>query len=594
MGQLAVAGIVVVVALLGLGAWWWTKTGEPRIEFKGTLPDDRYAQAGKDVAGEGSVNRIVYLKQNWTAAESVQFYFTSQGSQILPYDWFLVLESANDETLLRDDRNMLKFGYLLQKKDDWNPDALPVGFVKDDVSPRAWLGLTCAACHTGQINYQGVGYRIDGGPSLSDVRGFLSAVVDALKATRDQKPKFDRFAEKILKGKDTAAARDELKEMLTATIDRREGYNKRNFPKDATAGNGRVDAFGAIVNEVFHEAAIIPDGTSDPATVGAEPATAPVSYPCLWDTPQHDLVQWNGAVKNEGLGALGRNVGEVLGVFGRLEIPKQPSRTGYRSSVQVRQLMTLEGLVTTLWSPQWPEGLPPIKEELRKRGEEVYTEAKCADCHEAIVRTDPNRKVKAKMVAVGADASLSINFARRLTSTGKLNGAYKQVVGPPITSGDKLGPEGGAEEVLSHAVIGTIIGSGYRAPEDELTKIEYKRRTANVGGQFAPPRAAIYKGRPLNGIWATAPYLHNGSVPTLADMLKPAKDRTKTFAIGSREFDPKNVGIRTDVGQPNFRARNEDGSEVPGNSNSGHEGKAFGTDLSDSDKLALLEYLKSL
>jgi hypothetical protein len=577
IGKPVVAGLVVAVALLGLGGWWWwNSTGRPRIVTKGPLPDDRYAQAGKDAAGDGSVSRVVYLSQNWTPAESLQFYFTSQGSQILPYDWFLVLESAADETLLRDDRNMLKFGYLLQKKDDWNPDALPVGFVKDDVSPRAWLGLTCAACHTSQINYKGVGYRIDGGPSLADVRAFLAAVVEA---------------EKVLKGKDSPAARDELKEMLTATIERREGYNKRNFPPADSSGSGRVDAFGAIVNEVFHEAAIIPAGSPDPAMAGAEPATAPVSYPCLWDTPQHDFVQWNGVVDNKGLGPLGRNVGEVLGVFGRLDIPKQPSRTGYSSSVQVRQLAVLEGLVTTLWSPLWPDGLPAIDPKLRQEGEDIYRKVNCALCHQDIVRTDPNRKVKAKLIAVGTDRSLSVNFAKRRTSTGKLNGAYKQVVGPPITSGDKLGPEGGAEEVLSHAVIGTIIGSGYPAPEDELTKIEYRRRQANISGHFESPTApgSIYKGRPLNGIWATAPYLHNGSVSTLADLLKPAKDRRKKFPMGSREFDPEEVGLRTDV-----TGYSEYDTAVPGNSNAGHEGKDFGTDLTDKEKRALLEYLKSL
>ena len=585
------AGIAVIAVLLSLsGCGWSTQSSGPSVPAgKSSISDDRNAKAGKDVPGGDSSTRIVYLEQNWKPEESLQFYFTSQGSQIVPYDWFLVLESAADESLLRDDRNMLKFGYLLQKKDNWNPDALPVGFVKDDVKPRAWLGLTCAACHTSQINYEGVGYRIDGGPSLADVHGFLFALVDALKATRDQRPKFDRFADKVLKGNDSPAAREELKEMLAATIDRREGYNERNFPADAVSGFGRVDAFGAIVNEVFHEAAIIPDGSPDPATVSAEPASAPVSYPCLWDTPQHDLIQWNGVAKNEGFGALGRNVGEVLGVFGRLEIPKRPGRTGYSSSVQVRKLWELENLVRSLWSPLWPDGLPAIDEKLRQEGEEVSKRVDCARCHQVIVRTDAKRTVKARMIAVGTDDRMAVNFAKRRTSTGKLEGAYKQVVGPPITSGDRLGPEASAEEVLSHAVIGTIVGSGYPAPQDELTKIEFRRRRANVAGQFAPSTApgGIYKGRPLNGIWATAPYLHNGSVPTLADLLKPAKDRRKTFSIGSREFDPKDVGFRTDVaGYPIFRARNDDGTEVPGDSNAGHEGPGFGTGLTDKEKRA--------
>src|SRR5437763_7698203 len=63
--------------------------------------EDRNARAGDGAPGGDSATRIVYLQQNWTPEESQRFYFTSQGSQIVPYDWFLALETAEDETLLR-------------------------------------------------------------------------------------------------------------------------------------------------------------------------------------------------------------------------------------------------------------------------------------------------------------------------------------------------------------------------------------------------------------------------------------------------------------------------------------------------------------
>lgn len=94
-----------------------------------------------------------------------------------------------------------------------------------------------------------------------------------------------------------------------------------------------------------------------------------------------------------------------------------------------------------------------------------------------------------------------------------------------------------------------------------------------------------YKARPLNGVWATAPYLHNGSVPTLAELLKPAANRSPTFHVGSRVFDPIHVGFVNDTTQPKFD------TTLTGNKNSGHE---YGTELSDEDRQALLEYLKSL
>ena len=107
----------------------------------------------------------------------------------------------------------------------------------------------------------------------------------------------------------------------------------------------------------------------------------------------------------------------------------------------------------------------------------------------------------------------------------------------------------------------------------------------------------IYKARPLTGIWAVSPYLHNGSVPNLYALLSPQNERPDTFWTGSKEFDPVKVG--------------HDISEIkggylydvtkPGNDNHGHEFKngptgngVVGPSLSPDDRFAIIEYLKSL
>jgi hypothetical protein len=136
-----------------------------------------------------------------------------------------------------------------------------------------------------------------------------------------------------------------------------------------------------------------------------------------------------------------------------------------------------------------------------------------------------------------------------------------------------------------------------------------------------------YKARPLDGIWATAPYLHNGSVPTLYDLLLPAHMWTTTsqsgpnppsdllcdrdnlrdgdkdkpchrmdmFPVGNREFDPRLVGFSTaNDGSTNvfmFRVRDQNGNPIVGNYNSGHN---YGFGLTDSERWALIEYLKTL
>jgi hypothetical protein len=106
-----------------------------------------------------------------------------------------------------------------------------------------------------------------------------------------------------------------------------------------------------------------------------------------------------------------------------------------------------------------------------------------------------------------------------------------------------------------------------------------------------PDAKLVYKGRPLNGIWATAPYLHNGSVPNLWELLRKGENRTDRFWVGSREFDPVNVGYQTSQGLNEFRVKNKDGNIMKGNSNLGHE---YGTNWTDEEKWAVIEYMKTL
>ena len=101
-----------------------------------------------------------------------------------------------------------------------------------------------------------------------------------------------------------------------------------------------------------------------------------------------------------------------------------------------------------------------------------------------------------------------------------------------------------------------------------------------------------YESRVLQGIWAAAPYLHNGSVPTLTDLLKPAEDRPASFFIGPN-YDPAKVGLASDQPQ-DLRSElvTTDCNDVnSGRSRCGHD---YGTELPEQDKVALIEYLKKL
>lgn len=103
-----------------------------------------------------------------------------------------------------------------------------------------------------------------------------------------------------------------------------------------------------------------------------------------------------------------------------------------------------------------------------------------------------------------------------------------------------------------------------------------------------------YASQPLDGIWARSPYLHNGSVPTLRDLLEPAAKRPTRFLRGSDILDTVRVGYRADgLGAAKDRLFLYD-TTLAGNHNTGHEGHAYGTDLSASDKDAIVEYMKTL
>jgi hypothetical protein len=111
-----------------------------------------------------------------------------------------------------------------------------------------------------------------------------------------------------------------------------------------------------------------------------------------------------------------------------------------------------------------------------------------------------------------------------------------------------------------------------------------------------PPPVDSWKAAPRDGVWATGPFLHNGSVPNLYEMLIPAKQRSKKFYVG-REFDPDKVGIDTSGKSGMFLFD----TSLIGNSNAGHSFEngargngVIGPLLTDPQRWALVEYLKSI
>jgi hypothetical protein len=99
-----------------------------------------------------------------------------------------------------------------------------------------------------------------------------------------------------------------------------------------------------------------------------------------------------------------------------------------------------------------------------------------------------------------------------------------------------------------------------------------------------------YVAVPLDAVWLRAPYLHNGSVPYLAELFEPVERRTKTFRRGYTVYDEARVGFVSE-GPEADRAGTLYDTSLPGNANTGH---LYGVDLAPEQKKALIEYLKTL
>ncbi len=648
-----------------------------------------------DALGE-SWRKVEYLEQGWKPEQSVWFYNVTQGSDLIPYDFFLALRQEKSDQLFRDNANINAYRYLPQAPTPHNPDGLPLGFVRDRYQGRDYVGLTCAACHTGQLLHKNIAYRIDGGAAGADMERFMVDLGRTMRATLAGgagSARYQQFVRDVLDRKHYKSEKEIAQDLDTFTR-RLEAYTFFNEPTHAY-GFGRLDAFGRIYNRVLEhvltgdnlktilleefgaaeldriearlasdkirldgrltagqrsyvvtQIGVQPSGAGEPLLSREQQLrlrtrifnspNAPVSYSFLWDAPLHDYVQWNGLASNAGLGPLGRNAGEVIGVFGTLQWqPRErtwledlitgqqhtPYDVDYKSSLDVYNLIRIENQMRSLKSPEWPPAFGALDVARVTRGRLLFN-SHCLACHGRIDRADPRRRIAAQMIGIDVvktDPQTALNSVNATGYSGILRSLY---VGTSV-GGDALIPhKAPVASLLTKADMNSIL----TPHPDKWFMREWLERLYDFvlgyssndikpsikQGWYTPDTTAqpfnsllAYKARPLNGVWATAPYLHNGSVPTLYDLLLPAnkaqagadgESRPVTFRVGQREFDAERVGLKSDKGDVFDTG-------LPGNTNGGHEYGAVPTSLPDGtrlrafnrqERLDLLEYLKSL
>ncbi|MEQ1836646.1 MAG: di-heme-cytochrome C peroxidase [Candidatus Nitrotoga sp.] len=555
----------------------------------------------------------------WTDSTRNKYYSEDQGSRIMPLKWINALKQANGTPFMAD--SLERYGYLPNPKSA--EPGLPVGFSVAKENGDKIIGLTCSACHSRQIDVSGTSYRIDGGPAITDMQSLFTDLDTAVNTVLTDSSAFAKFASAVLGSSPKKQDKDKLYADVAAWFLPYHTIMSASLPIDSPWGPSRLDAVSMIFNRV--SGLDIGPAPTYMIPENIKRADVPTRFPFIWNASVQDTTQWPGFAPNGNrIFGLSRNLGQVFGVFAAFHPKKDESRLlkiNYvdNNSANFHGLNKLESLIKKIGPPKWPWKLDIA---LAAEGEKVFNKKdpaedneSCADCHG--IKDGKRRSLKhnktwaTPLLDVGTD-SREVNLLRLQVKTGVLEGAVIFSGKPPLKAVDS------AFSVLRTVVGGTILQHYLpvklnkqqqkgRNKLDRLksmfaTEVEKFEDLGDLGSlddlnetfQMKEPTAAQpypYESRVMQGIWAAAPYLHNGSVPTLAELLTPAENRIAEFKVGPA-YDTDKVGLAVNQTKFNFTLKTTDCSKRDsGNSRCGHD---YGTTFSDAEKKALLEYLKKL
>ncbi len=604
----------------------------------------------------------------------------------------------------------------LQRRLPENIDGLPVGFARtpgfiDPTTGRALpdqIGLTCAACHTGELQYKGTSMRIDGGAAMVNLLAFQKAIVQAMWYTDKVPGRFAQFADRVLGADHEERLADKLRDELRATLARISSVKGQldklldergaalrasgGNPRDAhhvVEGYGRLDALNRIGNQVFHTnllAAGVTDGQlySDASKEKRLSAlgfdldknfarhSAPVSFPPIWNTPWHLWAQYDASI----LQPIIRNAGEALGVAARINVTNTAiDKVLYRSSVDVKDLHNIEEQLSGpnpwdrtrigkpgfqgLTAPRWADAAKQfvgdkawaIDEAKVKAGRKLYAEI-CAECHMPPIRDPLYSRETGKPDLWDEATVLKAEYGKaEYGSPGFVNpdGAppkyWRELAKQRyLIVTEKSAAEMGTDMAMARALSERLIKLPDHLDINPAVDMKASNCGMNLPGKAAelpfgialmaivektvqqwfrenpgesraeligdrpncpnPLPVPQYRARSLDGMWATAPFLHNGSVRNLWELLSPDPERERPveFCVGSKEFDPVRLGVSTECAPGTFRLD----TRIPGNNRRGHEFTAdkkpdkvpvkgvVGRKLTTDERWSIIEYLKTL
>lgn len=552
-----------------------------------------------------------------TNEERLQYTKQDEGIRWLESSVMVSLDRAKEDGIGLIDEPFFKNPERLGLyKNPFDPNGLPLGIsLSDDLGLLPTSGLNCESCHGSMINYHEKSVIINGAGGLFDISRMVKEMIFSLALTvsspvefykfyeryqknSSHKPKLslaeDKKLQEVLNSPEYKTAQEHFKNLHTHSSVREEGLKtfkahlvakgiKDEALSDAYPKPEDLDSafkvFGYMVKRTaFFYGKIkytstpvgtvsVPGllGSADPwSTVranfavnilGIDPKNfasiqgGSVRTPHIWGYERQHFVFLSQCTDD----VLGRHIAQASSLLTDFDWKT------YSTTANIKKIEKISKWARKITPPVWDENIFGKLDMAKVQAGEILAKQYCLNCHDPMLDKQDRASVYYNSYDVGTDDT------------------YQKAQEAPYYGKNFF-------DVL-RTFISTVKHNEAKAEGiKSLAPYEINRTDENwyspVGNKFAA--------KSLAGLWATGPFLHNGSISSFRQLLTDEKDRSKTILVGNLELDTNNLGF---VQEAVWYGSSMDTTLV-GNSNKGHSGKQFGTELSDDDKNNLLEYLK--
>jgi len=345
-------------------------------------------------------------------------------------------------------------------------------------------------------------------------------------------------------------------------------------------GYGRTDAFGRISNATIR-------------TRSYTHLTAPVSLPPMYGMKYKAMYHYNANTNS----LVSRNVGQAFGLGAVVIAPVNGDETKLESTVDIKNLYELEKHIYRVPVPEYTRYFP--KRELDKNkiisGCNIYLN-KCATCHEAnSERVGPAKKlIDHQMIGLEV-IDTDRQYIKNISKEAMGLPFKKAIFNFTDKTKDGYYAINAVDSVQQKIYSGESMRGGDFFRDTFLGEDRFNENPSMKYGNSE--KNAAFAARHLAGVWATAPYLHNGSVKNIYELLLPETKRAKKFIVGNLAYDHQNLGFISDESLHKCSDRDDPycfDTSIVGNGNNGHNPSMYGGELKNVDKYALIEFLKVL